>query len=67
MGRYFTRGYAEGEAVVRAEGEAKAILTVLAARDVEVPNDARARIAECTDLDELDTWARRTATVTAVD
>ena len=61
--RYFSRGKAEGE----ANGEARAILTVLATRGVEVPEPARARIAACTDLDQLDRWVRRAAVATEVD
>jgi hypothetical protein len=61
--RYFRQGKAEGE----AEGEAKALLAFLSARGIEVPDDARARITECTDLDQLDTWIRRAATAGSVD
>ncbi len=67
----WAKGLAEGEAAGlaagKAEGEATAILRVLAARGVDVPDDARARIAECTDLDQLQTWVERAATATAVD
>jgi hypothetical protein len=51
----------------KAEGEAHAVLTFLAARGVEVPDEARARIVECTDVDVLDAWARRAATATTVE
>lgn len=57
--RYFGQG--------KAEGEAEAVLAVLDARGVEVPTEARDRIAGCTDLDELETWVRRAATATSVD
>lgn len=50
----------------RAEGEAKAVLAVLDARGIVVPDDLRARIAECTDLDQLDTWIRRAATARSI-
>lgn len=60
--RYIHQGRAEGE----AKGEAKAVLAVLAARGIDVPDDARARIAECNVLDQLDTWVRRAATAEAV-
>ncbi|MGH3612156.1 MAG: hypothetical protein ACRDRK_05995 [Pseudonocardia sp.] len=62
--RYFSRGKAEGEAKGKAEGEAKAVLAVLDARGIDVP--ARARIAECSDIDQLDTWERRAVTVDSV-
>jgi hypothetical protein len=60
-------GRAEGEAVGRAEGEAVALLTVLAARGIDIPADARARIAGCTDIDQLTTWLRRAATADTID
>jgi hypothetical protein len=61
--RYVFQGRAEGE----AKGEAKAILAFLEARGVDVPDDARARISGCTDLDQLDVWVRRAATAGSVD
>lgn len=60
--RYYSQGEAEGEARGRAEGEARAVLAILDARGVAVPDDVRARIAGCTDLDQLDTWVRRAVT-----
>lgn len=61
--RYFFQGKAEG----RAEGEAQGVLAVLAARGVEVPEDARQRITECADLDQLETWLRRAATADSIN
>ncbi|HLY95053.1 MAG TPA: hypothetical protein VKP14_09420 [Gaiellaceae bacterium] len=55
--RYVAQGRAEG----RAEGLARAVLTVLAARRIEVPAEARARIAACTDLALLEQWLGRAA------
>jgi len=49
-------GEAKGEAKGEARGEAKAILRFLEARGVSVPDDARERIASCTDLDLLNRW-----------
>lgn len=51
----------------RTEGEARALLAVLDARGVEVPEEARERITTCTDLDQLDGWVRRAATATSVE
>ncbi|MGH3943377.1 MAG: hypothetical protein ACRDTG_33095 [Pseudonocardiaceae bacterium] len=51
----------------RAEGEAKAVLTVLHARGIDVPEDARTRIIECSDLEQLDAWVRRAVTARSVD
>ncbi|GAA1801625.1 hypothetical protein GCM10009682_24420 [Luedemannella flava] len=61
--RYFAQGEAKGE----AKGEARAVLAVLEARGIDVPATARDRIADCTDLDQLDTWIRRAATATTAD
>jgi hypothetical protein len=61
--RYVGQGRAEG----RVQGEAAAVLTVLDARGIEVPADARARITSCTDLDQLDSWIRRAVTATSID
>jgi hypothetical protein len=56
--RYFSAGV--------AQGEARAILGVLDARGIAVPDDVREQIAACTDRDLLDTWVRRAATATDV-
>lgn len=60
--RYFERGQVKG----KAEGEARAVLVVLDARGIEVPDDARDRITGCTDVARLETWARRAATADKV-
>ncbi|MFE3228565.1 hypothetical protein [Nocardia sp. NPDC059228] len=59
-------GKAEGVAEGRAEGEASAILTVLAARGIEVDGAARERILACGDLERLSDWLTRAVTVAAV-
>ena len=64
--RYFNQGRAEGEAEGQARGEAKAVLAILDARGVEVPDEVREDIAGCTDLDQLDTWVRRAVTANKV-
>jgi hypothetical protein len=61
--RYHGQGKAEG----KAEGEAEMILTVLAARGIDVPDVERARILECTDLDRRKAWGRRAATANSLD
>lgn len=53
------QGIAEGE----ARGRATAVLTVLAARQIVVSEDQRARIALCVDLALLEQWLERAATV----
>ncbi|MDQ3989606.1 MAG: hypothetical protein M3291_10495 [Actinomycetota bacterium] len=60
------RHRAQGEAKGKAEATAAAVLAVLDARGVEVPEDVRARITECLDLDQLDTWVRRAGTADSV-
>ncbi|NKQ56680.1 hypothetical protein HFP15_27785 [Amycolatopsis sp. K13G38] len=50
-----------------AEGEAKALLEVLSARDITVPDDIRSRILDCTDTEILRTWVRRAVTVGSAD
>lgn len=71
FGRGKAEGMAEGEAKGIAEGEAKgeakAILLVLAARGISIPDDTRQRITACTDLTQLTTWTERAATATAID
>lgn len=56
--RYFSEGEASGE----ARGEARAVLTILDARGVEIPDEVRDNITNCTDLDQLAAWIRRAAT-----
>jgi hypothetical protein len=65
--KYVFQGRAEGRVEGRVEGEARAVFTLLEARGIAVPDDARARILECTDLDQLDTWVRRAATADSLD
>ena len=64
----FLRNFAaKNRAEGRALGEADAVLTVLAARSIDVPDDARDRIANCQDLEQLDIWIRRAANSTTVN
>ena len=68
--RYVAQGEAQGEAKGEARGEAKgrahALLTVLAARGIEVTDAARARIAACTDLEALDRWLASAVTAQSI-
>lgn len=57
------QGQAEGEAKGKADGEAKAVLAVLAARGIDIPDDAKKRITTCTNLEQLDTWIQRAVTI----
>jgi hypothetical protein len=64
--RFVLKGRAEGMAWGMAEGMARAVLAVLEARGIAVPDDARARITECSDLDQLETWVRRAVTAASM-
>jgi hypothetical protein len=46
----------------RAEGRAHALLAVLAARGISVPEDVRTRIVSCTELARLDAWLAHAVT-----
>jgi hypothetical protein len=61
-----TKGQAKGEAEGRAKGEAEAVLRVLAARRIEVPEEARMRISSCADLGQLNVWLDRAVVATSV-
>ncbi|MFC7731932.1 RpnC/YadD family protein [Actinomadura keratinilytica] len=61
------QGLAEGKAEGRAEGEAKSLLLFLEARGIEVTDEQRQRILQCADLQQLETWVRRAATVSSAD
>jgi hypothetical protein len=50
-----------------AEGEACAIFAVLATRGISVPEEARVRISECTDLAQLESWVYRAVTAESVE
>lgn len=52
--RHFARG--------RAAGLAEVLLEKLTASGIEVSDDTRTRITECTDHDQLLTWIRRAVT-----
>ncbi len=61
------KGRAEGREEGRAEGRAQAILDVLEARGISVPDGTRERITTSSDLDELGLWVRRAATLDRVE
>jgi len=54
--------YDEGE----AKGEARALLRILAARGLEISDEARAQVLACQDLARLDAWLTRALTATSV-
>jgi hypothetical protein len=51
----------------RAEGKVRALLIVLDAQGLDVPEDVRARVDKCTDLEQLDVWLRCAAVATSID
>jgi hypothetical protein len=65
--KFVFQGRAEGRVEGRVEGEAKAVLAFLDARGIVVSDEARARIAGCSDIEQLDAWIRRAATAESVD
>ena len=63
----FARKYvAEGEARGKAKGESEALLIVLEGRGIKVPAEARSRIVNCKDLDQLKVWLRRALDATSI-
>ena len=53
------RYYGQGQ----ADAKANDVLAVLDAREIDVPADIGDRITSCSDLDQLEIWIRRAATV----
>ncbi|MEV0617161.1 hypothetical protein AB0I81_27835 [Nonomuraea sp. NPDC050404] len=60
-------GEAKGQAKGEAKGEATAIVLFLEARGVQVTDEARTRIVECTDTDVLESWVRKAVTADSVE
>lgn len=60
-----TKSEARGELRGQARAGARAILSVLAARGLHVPEDVRRQIAACEDSNVLDRWIGRAVTVTS--
>ena len=64
---YARRFYGQGRKDGRMEGRARAVLAVLDARGIEVPEAAWYQIMGCTDLHQLETWVRRAVTVSTIE
>ena len=60
--RLIEKGRVEGRVEGGAEGRSYAVLAVLAARGILVPEALRARILSCTDIATLDAWIARAVT-----
>ena len=56
-------GITQGEARGRVDGERTALITILDTRGIQVPEQIRDRIRDCTDLRQLEIWIRRAVTV----
>jgi hypothetical protein len=69
--RYVFQGRAEGRidglAEGLAEGDVRALLAVLAARRIDLPDEAPARITACTDTETLTAWNGRAATADRIE
>jgi hypothetical protein len=65
--RYFSDWARQQHAEGFAEGEARAIVAVLTARGIDISNEARAKIAACTDLEQLDQWIHRAAVAERIE
>jgi hypothetical protein len=63
---FVRRNVLQGRAEGRLESRAEAVLTVLDARGVDVPDEARSRIMGCSDLNLLDVWIRRAVTASTI-
>ncbi|MEU6410434.1 hypothetical protein [Microbispora sp. NPDC046933] len=61
------KGREVGRAEGKAQGKAEAILTVLAARGIRVPDEFGDKIRKCRDLEWLDGWIRAAVTVESAD
>jgi hypothetical protein len=64
--RYFAQGREEGRQEGRQEGEMSALLEVLEARGLQVDEQARQRIAACTETEQLKRWLRKAVSVQSV-
>ncbi|WP_394821197.1 hypothetical protein [Pendulispora albinea] len=67
MEKGIEKGMEKGMEKGQATGQAKAVVAVLEARQIHVPDDARDRILACSDLAVLERWVRRAVTVASVD
>ena len=64
---FIDRFLEEGKQEGRTDSATRVLLTILAARGIAIPEQARARIAECADPNQLESWATRAATSTTAD
>jgi hypothetical protein len=65
--KYVALGRDQGRTEGRTEGEAHALLTVLQARGIAVPDGARERILAQKDPERLERWLQKAATAPSLD
>lgn len=63
QGPFAKKHIAEGQRLGKLEGRAQAVLDVLQAREIEVPESVRQRVLSSTDAGEIDRWLRRAVVV----
>ena len=63
----FLRHRAEGKVEGKVEGEAEAVLRVLTARGLEVPDAVRERVLACRDEEQLDDWVVRSVAIESAE
>lgn len=61
------KGRVEGKIEGKIEGKAAAVCAILEARGLSLSDQQRERILETTDLETLDRWVRRAATIASAD
>jgi hypothetical protein len=66
MYKTWEEGRAEARTEARAEAQANAVLTVLRARGIAVPDAARTRILAQKDLQRLERWLEKASVAASV-
>jgi hypothetical protein len=65
MKKYYPEDWEAATGEGRMEGRAQDIVTILEARDVEVPDDLRKRILDCRSIKQLNQWLKRALTASS--
>ncbi|MGY2063791.1 hypothetical protein ACW9HQ_53585 [Nocardia gipuzkoensis] len=64
---YYREGFVEGEVKGEVKGEVEALMTVFAARGLQLSDELQAKVRACADPKELEVWIRRAVTAESVD